>query len=398
MIKSVKDIDFNGKRVLIRVDFNVPIDENGKVTDDKRIKSTLPTIDTIIDGGGIPVIMSHLGRPKGAPDAKFSLRPVADLLINKYAYKVIFAEDCIGEKAIAAVNKASLGNIVLLENVRFHAEETKNDEAFAKELAKLGDIYVNDAFGSAHRAHSSTEAVAKYFPIRAAGYLMHDELEYLGKAVKNPVRPFTAILGGAKVSDKISVIESLIEKCDNILIGGGMAFTFIKALGYEIGKSLLEPEQIELTKSLMEKAKAKGVNLLIPCDVVVTDKFEDTDNKQTVKISEIPTDKIGLDIGEDSVELFSEVIKNSRTIVWNGPMGVFEMKNFAQGTFDIAEALVEATLNGAITIIGGGDSASAIKKMGFEKQVSYVSTGGGASLEFLEGKELPGVQALEIYY
>lgn len=396
MIKSVKDIVFDGKRVLIRVDFNVPIDDNGKVTDDKRVKRTLPTIDTIIDGGGIPVIMSHLGRPKGAPDAKFSLRPVADLLADKYGYKVHFAEDCIGEKALDAVKKAELGSIVLLENVRFHAEETKNDEAFAAELAKLGDVYVNDAFGSAHRAHSSTEAVAKHFEIRAAGYLMNDELEYLGKAVKNPVRPFTAILGGAKVSDKIAVIENLIDKCDNILIGGGMAFTFIKAMGYEIGKSLLEPEHIELTKSLMEKAATKGVKLLIPTDVVVTDKFEDTDNKQTVNINAIPNDKLGLDIGEDSVNLFSDVIKSSKTVVWNGPMGVFEMKNFAQGTFDIAEALVEATLNGAVTIIGGGDSASAIKKMGFEKQVSYVSTGGGASLEFLEGKELPGVKALEM--
>ncbi len=396
MIKTIEDLELNGKRVLIRVDFNVPLNENLEVTDDKRIKMTLPTIDKIIDGGGIPVIMSHLGRPKGAPDNKYSLKPVAKLLENKYGYRVIFAESCIGEATEALVKKAVPGEIVLLENVRFFAEETKNDTGFAKELAKLGDVYINDAFGSAHRAHSSTEAAAHLFTEKAAGYLMSNELEYLGKAVKNPVRPFTAILGGAKVSDKISVIENLLDKCDNILIGGGMAFTFIKAMGYEIGKSLLEPEHLELTLNLMEKAKDKGVNLLLPSDVVLTDKFEDTENFEIADIKAIKPDLIGLDIGPKSIEEFTEVILKSKTIVWNGPMGVFEMKNFAKGTFAVAEALTKATSNGATTVIGGGDSASAIKKMGMEKMVSYVSTGGGASLEFLEGKILPGVAALEL--
>jgi phosphoglycerate kinase len=396
MIKSIRDLDLNGKRALIRVDFNVPIDEDGKVTDDKRVKRTLPTIDAIIDAGGIPVIMSHLGRPKGGPDPKYSLKPVSELLINKYGYKTLFADDCIGEHARKLSTDAVPGEIVLLENVRFHPEETKNDIEFAKQLSLLGDIYINDAFGSAHRAHSSTAAVASFFAEKAVGYLMKDELDYLGKAVKNPLRPFTAILGGAKVSDKIAVIENLIDKCDNILIGGGMAFTFIKALGYEIGSSLLEEDKIELTKELMAKAKAKGVNLLIPSDVVVAKKFEDTEDNKTVNIDSIPAGEIGLDIGEKSIKEFSEKILNSKTVVWNGPMGVFEMKNFAKGTFDIAQAVADATTKGAITIIGGGDSASAIKKLGFEKKVSYVSTGGGASLEYLEGKELPGVKALEM--
>lgn len=396
MIKSIKDLDLNGKRVLVRVDFNVPISDDGTVADDKRIKRTLPTIDAIIDGGGVPVLISHLGRPKGERDMKYSLKPVSQCLINKYGYKVLFAEDCLSERALKLTTDAVPGEIVLLENIRFYPEETKNDMAFARKLAKLGDIYVNDAFGSAHRAHASTAAVASFFSEKAAGELMKDELEFLGKAVINPIRPFTAILGGAKVSDKIGVIENLLDKCDNILIGGGMAFTFIKALGYEIGNSLLETEHLELTKSLLSKAKEKGVNLVIPKDVVIAEKFEDTDQKQTVNIDQIPQNVIGLDIGPLTVQEFESYIVNSKTVVWNGPMGVFEFKNFAQGTFDIAKAVVNATKNGATSIIGGGDSASAIKKLGFDKDVTYVSTGGGASLEFLEGKELPGVVALNI--
>lgn len=396
MIKSIKDLDLNGKRVLVRVDFNVPISEDGTVSDDKRIKRTLPTIDAIIDGGGVPVLISHLGRPKGVIDMKYSLKPVSECLINKYGYKVLFAEDCLSERALKLTTDAVPGEIVLLENIRFYPEETKNDMNFARKLAKLGDIYVNDAFGSAHRAHASTAAVASFFSEKAAGELMKDELEFLGKAVINPIRPFTAILGGAKVSDKIGVIENLLDKCDNILIGGGMAFTFIKAMGYEIGNSLLEAEHLELTKSLLLKAKEKGVNLVIPKDVVIAEKFEDTDQKQTVTIDQIPKNVIGLDIGPLTVQEFESYIVNSKTVVWNGPMGVFEFKNFAQGTFDIAQSVVNATKKGATTIIGGGDSASAIKKLGFDKDVTYVSTGGGASLEFLEGKELPGVLALNI--
>lgn len=396
MIKSIKDLDLNGKRVLVRVDFNVPISEDGTVSDDKRIKRTLPTIDAIIDGGGVPVLISHLGRPKGVVDMKYSLKPVSQCLINKYGYKVLFAEDCLSERALKLSTDAVPGEIVLLENIRFYPEETKNDMNFARKLAKLGDIYVNDAFGSAHRAHASTAAVASFFSEKAAGELMKDELEFLGKAVINPIRPFTAILGGAKVSDKIGVIENLLDKCDNILIGGGMAFTFIKAMGYEIGNSLLEAEHLELTKSLLLKAKEKGVNLVIPKDVVITEKFEDTDQKQTVTIDQIPKNVIGLDIGPQTVQEFESYIVNSKTVVWNGPMGVFEFKNFAQGTFDIAKAVVNATKKGATSIIGGGDSASAIKKLGFDKDVTYVSTGGGASLEFLEGKELPGVMALHV--
>lgn len=396
MIKSIKDLDLNGKRVLVRVDFNVPISEDGTVSDDKRIKRTLPTIDAIIDGGGVPVLISHLGRPKGVIDMKYSLKPVSECLINKYGYKVLFAEDCLSERALKLTTDAVPGEIVLLENIRFYPEETKNDMNFARKLAKLGDIYVNDAFGSAHRAHASTAAVASFFSEKAAGELMKDELEFLGKAVINPIRPFTAILGGAKVSDKIEVIENLLDKCDNILIGGGMAFTFIKAMGYEIGNSLLEAEHLELTKSLLLKAKEKGVNLVIPKDVVIAEKFEDTDQKQTVTIDQIPKNVIGLDIGPLTVQEFESYIVNSKTVVWNGPMGVFEFKNFAQGTFDIAQTVVNATKKGATTIIGGGDSASAIKKLGFDKDVTYVSTGGGASLEFLEGKELPGVLALNI--
>lgn len=396
MIKSIEELELKGKRVLLRVDFNVPLTDDGKVADDKRIVRTLPTIDAIIKGGGIPVIVSHLGRPKGAPDPKFSLKPVSEYLINKFGYRVLFCTDFPSENARKLTTAAVNGEIILLENIRFFAGETKNDPELAKKLAKMGDIYVNDAFGTAHRAHASTAAVAELFSEKAAGKLMMEEVNFLQKSTKNPERPFTAILGGAKVSDKLGVIENLINKCDNIVIGGGMAFTFLKAMGKEIGKSLLEAEQVELTKNLLEKAKSKGVKILLPADVAVADKFEDRENPQIVSASAIPADALGMDIGTETVKEFEKIINTSKTIVWNGPMGVFEFPGFAKGTFAIASAVANATKNGALSVIGGGDSASAVKKLGFEKQVSYISTGGGATLEFLEGKELPGVKALEI--
>lgn len=396
MIKSILEGDFSGKNVLVRVDFNVPYDSNGKVADDTRIKMTLPTIDHIIDAGGIPILMSHLGRPKGQRDLKYSLKPVAEHLSEKYAYKVHFAEDCIGEETEKIVKSAIPGEIVLLENVRFYAEEEKNDLEFAKKLARLGDVYVNDAFGSAHRAHATTEALAKLFDERYAGLLMKNELDYLGKALKTPVKPFVAVIGGAKISGKIDVITNLLDKCDTIIIGGGMIFTFYKALGYSIGKSILEEDKIELASNLIKQAKEKNVKLMLPLDVVVADKFENDANYRVVPAVKIEDNDIGMDIGPQTQTLYSTTIKDAKTIVWNGPMGVFEMPNFAKGTYAIAEALAKATEYGAITIVGGGDSVAAINQMGFDKKVSHVSTGGGASLEFLEGKALPGVVALEV--
>lgn len=396
MIKSILEGDFSGKNVLVRVDFNVPYDSNGKVADDTRIKMTLPTIDHIIDAGGIPILISHLGRPKGQRDLKYSLKPVAEHLSEKYAYKVHFAEDCIGEETEKIVKSAIPGEIVLLENVRFYAEEEKNDLEFAKKLARLGDVYVNDAFGSAHRAHATTEALAKLFDERYAGLLMKNELDYLGKALKTPVKPFVAVIGGAKISGKIDVITNLLDKCDTIIIGGGMIFTFYKALGYSIGKSILEEDKIELASNLIKQANEKNVKLMLPLDVVVADKFENDANYRVVPAVKIEDNDIGMDIGPQTQTLYSTTIKDAKTIVWNGPMGVFEMPNFAKGTYAIAEALAKATEYGAITIVGGGDSAAAINQMGFDKKVSHVSTGGGASLEFLEGKALPGVVALEV--
>lgn len=396
MIKSILEGDFSGKNVLVRVDFNVPYDSNGKVADDTRIKMTLPTIDHIIDSGGIPILMSHLGRPKGERNLKYSLKPVAEHLKEKYAYKVLFAEDCIGEETEKLVKSAVPGEIILLENVRFYPEEEKNDLEFAKKLARLGDIYVNDAFGSAHRAHATTEALAKLFEERYAGLLMKNELDYLEKALKTPVKPFVAVIGGAKISGKIDVITNLLNKCDTIIIGGGMIFTFYKALGYNIGKSILEEDKIELANSIIKQAKEKNVKLMLPLDVVVADKFENDANTKIVAADKIEDNDIGMDIGPQTQTLFASTIKDAKTVVWNGPMGVFEMPNFAKGTYAIAEALAKATEFGAITIVGGGDSAAAINQMGFDKKVSHVSTGGGASLEFLEGKALPGVVALEV--
>lgn len=391
---TIDKVDLKGKKVLVRVDFNVPLDENLNITDDIRITSSLPTINKIVSEGGKAILMSHLGRPKGAPNPKYSLKPAAKRLGELLGKEVKIAPDCVGEEVKTMVNSMKDGDVLLLENLRFHAEEEKNNPEFAKQLAELGDIYVNDAFGSAHRAHASTEGVTKYLPVSVSGYLMQKELDYLGKAISDPERPYCAILGGAKISGKIDVIQNLFPKVDTLIIGGGMAYTFYKAMGYEIGKSLLEEEKIELAKEILEKAKNAKVNFLLPVDVVVTDDFSNDSPSQVVSIQEIPADKMGMDIGPKTVELFKNEILKSKTIIWNGPMGVFEFDNFAKGTNAIAQTLVEATGKGSVTIIGGGDSAAAIKKAGLDEKVSHVSTGGGASLEFLEGKVLPGVDAL----
>ena len=391
---SIDKVSLKGKRVLVRVDFNVPLDENLKITDDIRITSALPTIKKIISDGGRCILMSHLGRPKGGPNPKYSLKPVAVRLGQLMDKDVKFAPDCIGEQVKAIVNSLVNGDVLLLENLRFHPEEEKNDPAFAKQLAELGDVYANDAFGSAHRAHASTEGVTKFIKVCAAGYLMQKELDYLGEAISNPVRPFTAILGGSKISGKIDVIENLLPKVDNLLIGGGMAYTFYKAMGYEIGASLLEAEKIELAKEMLVKFKTSKAKVILPKDNVVAAEFKNESPSSIVDADKIPTDKMGLDIGPKTIEEFKDVILKSKTVIWNGPMGVFEFDNFAKGTDTIAAALAEATTKGAVTVIGGGDSAAAIKKAGLDDKVSHVSTGGGASLEFLEGKVLPGVEAL----
>lgn len=391
---SIDNVELKGKRVLVRVDFNVPLDENLNITDDIRITSALPTIKKIINEGGKCILMSHLGRPKGVPNPKYSLKPVAVRLGELLEAEVKFAPDCVGEQVKVIVDKMKEGEVLLLENLRFHPEEEKNVPEFAKQLAELGDVYINDAFGSAHRAHASTEGVTKFIKVCAAGYLMQKELEYLGSAVSNPVRPFTAILGGSKISGKIDVIENLLPKVDYLLIGGGMAYTFYKAMGYEIGSSLLEEEKIELAKQMLEKFKSSKAKVLLPLDNVVTSEFKNESPAMVVDADKIPASKMGLDIGPKTVEEFRKVILESKTIVWNGPMGVFEFDNFATGTNAIAQALAEATEKGAITVIGGGDSAAAISKAGLDDKVSHVSTGGGASLEFLEGKVLPGVAAL----
>lgn len=391
---TIDKVDLKDKRVLVRVDFNVPLDENLNITDDTRIVESLPTIKKIIAEGGKAILMSHLGRPKGGPNPKYSLKPTAKRLSELLGKEVKLAPDCIGEEVKSMVNQMQNGDVLILENVRFHPEEEKNDPKFAKQLAELGDVYINDAFGSAHRAHASTEGVTKFINTNAAGYLMQKELEYLGTAVANPNRPYTAILGGAKISGKIDVINNLLDKVDTLIIGGGMAFTFFKAQGKEIGKSLLEEEKIELAKEVLQKVKSSGVKFLLPVDVIVASEFKNDSPASIVNIDSIPSDKMGLDIGPETIKLFKEEILRSKTVVWNGPMGVFEFDNFSKGTFAIAEALAEATSNGAITVIGGGDSAAAIAKAGLKDKVSHVSTGGGASLEFLEGKILPGVAAL----
>ena len=388
--KTIEDIEVSGKKVLVRCDFNVPLDGD-KITDETRIVAALPTIQYLLDHNAAVILTSHLGRPKGEFNMKYSLAPVAARLSEKLGKPVVLAKDVIGEDAKKCVSEMKPGDVVLLENVRFHKEEEKNDPEFAKALASFAEIYVNDAFGTAHRAHASTEGVTHYLPA-VAGYLIGKELDFLGNAVENPKRPFVAILGGAKVKDKIGVITNLLEKVDTLIIGGGMAYTFQKALGYEIGKSLLDEERIELAKEMMQKAKDKGVKLLLPVDNVCGSDFNNDCDKITVDAEAgIPADYEGMDIGPKSIAIFSEAIKEAKTVVWNGPMGVFEMPNFAVGTLAVATAMAESD---AITIIGGGDSAAAVTQMGLADKMSHISTGGGASLEFLEGKELPGVAAL----
>lgn len=391
MKKTVKDVDVRSKRVLVRVDYNVPLDAQGNVSDDKRITASLPTINYLLEQGARIILCSHLGRPKGEVKKEFSLAPVAkrlkELLPNVNIY---FASDCIGEEAERKAAALKDGEILLLENLRFHKEEEKNDPEFAKKLASLAEIYVSDAFGTVHRAHASTAGVAAYLPA-VAGFLIGKELSIMGGALENPERPFVAILGGAKVADKIGVITNLLNKCDTLLIGGGMAYTFFKAMGYEIGDSLLDAESIDLAKQLMENAKQKGVKLLLPVDTVVAKAFAADAEHMTVASNAIPAGWQGLDIGEKTRELFAAEIKNAKTVIWNGPMGVFEFPEFAKGTEAVAKACAEC---GGTTIIGGGDSASAVKKLGYADKMTHISTGGGASLEFLEGKVLPGVAAL----
>ena len=390
---TLNDVELEGKTVLMRVDFNVPI-ENGKITDDNRIVQALESINYVTDAGAKLILTSHLGRPAGEPDPEFSLKPVAEHLKTLVDTPVHFAEDCIGEKADKVIEKAKEGEIVLLENVRFHNEEKKNDSGFAKKLAAHADLFVNDAFGSSHRAHASVAGVTDYLKPAVSGFLLEKEIRYLEESVNNPDRPFVAILGGAKVSDKIGVIENLLDKVDTIIIGGGMTYTFYKAKGLEIGNSLLEEDKVDLAKELMKKAEEAGVKFMLPVDSVVAREFSNDAEHKVVDEDGIEPGWMGLDIGPQSIVAFGNQIKHARTVVWNGPMGVFEMSNYAEGTFAVANALAEATRRGATTIIGGGDSAAAIKKAGLEKDVSHVSTGGGASLEYLEGKELPGVSSL----
>ena len=388
--KTIEDIDVSGKKVLVRCDFNVPLDENKNITDETRINAALPTIKYLLEHKAAVILCSHLGRPKGEFNMKYSLAPVAKRLSEKLGFEVKLAKDVIGPDAKKLAAEVKPGQAVLLENVRFHAEEEKNDPAFAKELASMADIYVSDAFGTVHRAHASTAGVAQYLPA-VAGFLIGKELNFLGKAVTDPERPFVAILGGAKVKDKIGVITNLIEKVDTLLIGGGMAYTFMKATGGEIGNSLCDDERLSLALELLDKAKAKGVKLLLPIDNVCGKEFNNDTEQMICESGKIPEGWEGLDIGPKTVELFSKEIKAARTVVWNGPMGVFEMPNFAKGTLAIATAMAESD---ATTIIGGGDSAAAVTQMGLAGKMSHISTGGGASLEFLEGKTLPGVAAL----
>ncbi len=394
-MNTIDQLNFKDKKALIRVDFNVPLDKDFNITDDKRMRAALPTIRKILNDGGSVVLMSHLGRPKGGPENKYSLKHILGDLSRMLDIEVKFAEDCIGEDAENKAKNLFPREVLLLENLRFHPEEEKGDVTFAEKLAKLGNVYVNDAFGTAHRAHASTTIVAQFFQkAKYFGYLMAEELKNAEKVNHGAVKPFTAIMGGAKVSDKILLIESLLDKVDNLIIGGGMAYTFAKAQGGDIGSSLLEEDRMALCLELIEKAKAKGVKLLLPIDTVIADKFDNDTAKDQVTTGNIPANWMGLDIGEKTIELFSEIIKNSKTILWNGPMGVFEMANFEHGTKAIAEAVVAATKNGAFSLIGGGDSAAAIAKFNLDDQVSYVSTGGGALLEYMEGKELPGVKAI----
>lgn len=395
-MKNISNISLEGKRVLIRVDFNVPLDEHFNITDDSRILAALPTIKKVISDGGKAIIMSHLGRPKNGFEEKFSLRHVVKHLSELLNTNVAFSSDCIGENTTSEVNKLENGEVLVLENLRFYKEEKSGDKDFAKQLSLLGDVYVNDAFGTAHRAHASTAIIANFFPDnKYFGMLLSNEISSLEKALDKPQRPFTAIIGGAKITGKIDVITSLFEKVDNLIIGGGMAYTFAKAMGGSIGNSLVENEKVDLAKQLIDEAKKKGVNLILPSDSINANDFNNNATTNSSSILNISSGFMGLDIGEESISEFSTVITNSKTIIWNGPMGVFEMENFANGTKKVGEAICEATQNGAFSLVGGGDSVAAVKKFGFANKVSYISTGGGAMLEYLEGKKLPGVVAIQ---
>lgn len=393
-MKTINDINFSGKRALIRVDFNVPLDKNFNVTDDNRIRATIPTLKKILNDGGSCVLMSHLGRPKEGAEEKYSLKHTLKTLEALLGVSVNFTSDCIGDDAFQQSAALKPGDVLLLENLRFYKQEEKGDEAFAEKLSQHGDVYVNDAFGTAHRAHASTTIVAKFLTEKCAGYVMAAELENAKKVLEHAEKPFTAIMGGAKISDKILIIEQLLNKVNHLIIGGGMAYTFFKALGGNIGNSLVEADKLDLAKDLIQQAKAKGVELHLPIDSVVADKFDAQANTDVANNHNIPDGWMGLDIGPQAAEVFAQVVQQSKTILWNGPMGVFEMEKFEAGTRKIAEAVVKATENGAFSLIGGGDSAAAVSKFGFTENVSYVSTGGGALLEYFEGKELPGVKAL----
>lgn len=392
MKKTVKDIDVSGKRVLVRCDFNVPM-KDGRITDDIRITSALPTVRYLMENNAKVILMSHMGRPKGEPKPEFSLKPVADRLSELLGKDVIFAasDKVVDDNVKAAAEALADGQVMLLENVRYRAEETKNQEPFTGELAQLGEIFVNDAFGTAHRAHCSTAGLAEYMP-SVSGFLIEKEVKFLGDALEAPKRPFVAIMGGAKVGDKIPVIENLLKKVDTLIIGGGMSYTFFKAMGYEIGTSILDEESIDLAAELMRKAEEAGVELMLPVDTVCAVKFADDSEKGVFDRDKIPADMMGMDIGPKTIEAYKAVIAQAETVVWNGPAGVFEMPNFAEGTRAIAQALAES---GAVTIIGGGDSAAAVEQFGYADKMTHISTGGGASLEFLEGKELPGIACLE---
>ncbi|MFK5855661.1 MAG: phosphoglycerate kinase [Bacteroidota bacterium] len=395
-MKNIDTFDFTNKKVIIRVDFNVPLNDKLEITDSNRIRAAIPTIKKVLSSGGAVILMSHLGRPKNGPEDKFSLKHIVGELSKQLGTSILFADDCVGEQAMRLSRILKPGQVLLLENLRFYKEETKGDEAFAKKLSKLADVYMNDAFGTAHRAHASTTVIAKFFPVdKMFGYVMQNELININKVVKEGKKPITAIIGGAKISGKIEIINNLIDKVDNILIGGGMMFTFIKALGGEIGDSLVEEALVDTAKAAMAKAEEQNVCFHLPTDAVIADKFANDANTKFCNAHEIPDGWMGLDIGPETGQAYKDIIESSETILWNGPMGVFEMANFAEGTIEVAYAIVEATKNGAFSLIGGGDSVAAINKYNFQDKVSYVSTGGGAMLEFIEGKVLPGVAAIE---
>lgn len=393
-MKLVNDFDFRNRKALVRVDFNVPLDKQFNVTDDTRLRAAIPTIKKILSDGGSVILMSHLGRPKEGPEDKYSLRHIIPALSKLLGTEVQFANDCIGQEATGKAAALKPGQVLLLENLRFYKQEEKGDEEFAKKLASLGDVWVNDAFGTAHRAHASTAVMGKFLQDRVCGMVMQAELDNAEKVLNKADKPYTAIMGGAKISDKILIIEKLLDRVDNLVIGGAMAYTFFKAQGGEVGKSLVEADRLDLAKELMAKAKARGVNLVLPQDSIAATEFNNDAPHAAVASDAIPADRMGLDIGPDAIKTYAEIIAKSKTILWNGPMGVFEMENYAAGTKAVAKAVAETTTKGAYSLIGGGDSAAAVNQLGYGDQVSYVSTGGGALLEYMEGKELPGVAAL----